>query len=176
MSDFPDIDFKVSYDSAEGPDEVLGLLDSRLERLKERITSRVAAGLHSPFEKLRERIADNLQGGKVNVRSGALAGSLEEPVSETEADGTVHGTLSMGKDIAHAVPLELGAIAHVISARDKRALMYEMATGEKMFSASVQHPGLRARNYFGDPVEAMASEFRDAVHDAVMGGIDDFGN
>lgn len=132
----------------------------------------VDAALAARAEELRARlydkIADNLSGGLLNRRSGALLDSI---TTEVEDDGEGVSIIAESIGVPYAAILEQGGktAAHEIVATKAQALAFVIA-GAQHFARRVQHPGsiFKAYRYMGSALDELADEIASGLKDAVI--------
>jgi len=148
------MEIKFEFDR---PPSIFGRPGSLAARLEEKMTGLMTA--------LRQKIDAGLSGGKVQVRTGALRGSLSD--ATVENDGSiVTGELHMG-GVPYTLPLELGSAARVIRAVNKETLrFYLQEQGVAQFRRQVLHPPIKSREFFQQPINEMLDEYRKAFFEA----------
>ena len=121
---------------------------------------------------LEAKVKTALNGGVLNVRSGALRRSIFETV---EDDATsVIGRVASSGDVKYAAIHEFGGTipAHEIVPNKARALAFVIG-GKQVFAARVQIPAITMpeRSYLRSSLAGMQDEITDGLREAVREGL-----
>jgi phage gpG-like protein len=119
-------------------------------------------------------VDDNLDGGLLNARSGALRASIQVDVQVQ--DSGVDAEIFSNGDTPYAAILEFGGktSAHEILPDKARALSFLM-NGKRVFARRIQHPGSNfaprfyLRSALDDQVDTITNGLRAAVEDVAAG-------
>lgn len=142
------------------------------DKMPAAIQKRLEQTVYTLAEKLRSHIVrDKLLGQVLNRRTGRLGQSIQQRV-ETAANGATGIVYSSG-DVPYAAIHEFGGhtAAHVIEARNAKALAFEMA-GKMVFAKRVNHPGsnMPERSFMRSSLADMKDEIIERMTQAVQEG------
>jgi len=150
----------------------LSLLDQAspaLAAMPERIRAALAAKAGALAAELQAKIAQKLSGGVLNMKSGALAGSIGVTIDDASAGICVR--LATSPDIKYAAIHEYGGVIppHQIVPDKAKALAF-LIGGKQAFAARVQLPAVTMpeRSYMRSSLAEMADEIRDEFAAAVV--------
>lgn len=154
----------------------LSLLDeatAALATLPERIAAALSAKASALAAELQAKIQQKLSGEVLQMRSGALAGSIGATIDATSSGVAVR--LATSPDVKYAAIHEFGGTIppHQIVPDKARALAF-LVGGKQVFAARVNLPAIvmPQRSYMRASLAEMADEIRDefstAVSDAVQ--------
>jgi phage gpG-like protein len=117
---------------------------------------------------LEAKIQQKLSGGVLNMRSGALAGSIIATVDESSADISVR--IGTSGDVKYAAIQEFGGTIppHEIVPDKAKALAFVVG-GKQVFAARVNLPAvtLPERSYLRSSLAEMAGEIAEGLSDSV---------
>jgi phage gpG-like protein len=120
---------------------------------------------------LEARIQQKLSGEVLQVRSGALAGSV---LSSIENDGSNLSVSILSAGVPYAAIQEFGGktAAHEIISENAKALAFS-ADGNQVFARSVHHPGsvIPARSYLGSSLAEMRDEIESGFKHAILAAL-----
>jgi len=143
-----------------------------LAAMPERISDALAVKAGALAAALQEKIAQKLSGDVLQMKSGALAGSIAVTV-EDSSDG-VSVRIATSPDIKYAAIHEFGGTIspHQIVPDKARALAF-LVGGKRAFAARVQIPAVTMpeRSYMRAALAEMANEIRDEFGTAVAEAI-----
>ena len=153
----------------------LALLDQTspaLAAVPERIRDALSAKASALAATLQEKIARNLSGGVLNMKTGALAGSIGVTIDGSSADVSVR--IATSPDIKYAAIHEFGGTIppHQIVPDKAKALAFLVA-GKQAFAARVQIPAVTMpeRSYMRSALAEMADAIRDEFAATVVEAI-----
>lgn len=118
-----------------------------------------------------ERVRRNLSGEVLQTRSGALLGTVAEQGPSVTDSGITASVTAGGEAAPYGIVHEHGGEKwYMIYPVNKRALAFEM-NGKMVFAASVHHPPLPKRSWFGSVEEEMrdgwGAELQNAIGEAL---------
>ena len=149
----------------------LSLLDTAapaLAAMPERIQSAIAAKAGVLAAELQAKIQQKLAGGVLNMKSGALAGSIGVMVDEASSGVAVR--LSTSPDVKYAAIQEFGGTIppHQIVPDKAKALAFVVG-GKQVFAARVQIPvvTMPERSYMRASLAEEADDIRNQFGDAI---------
>jgi phage gpG-like protein len=144
-----------------------------LAAMPERIRDALATKANALAAELQAKIQQKLSGEVLQMRSGALAGSIGVTIDDPSADVSVRITTST--DIKYAAIHEFGGTIppHQIVPDKARALAF-LVGGKQVFATRVQLPAVTMpeRSYMRAALSEMADEVRDEFSSAVVEAID----
>jgi len=153
----------------------LALLDQTspaLAAVPERIRDALSAKASALAATLQEKIARNLSGGVLNMKTGALAGSIGVTIDDSSADVSVR--IATSPDIKYAAIHEFGGTIppHQIVPDKAKALAF-LVGGKQAFAARVQIPAVTMpeRSYMRSALAEMADAIRDEFAATVVEAI-----
>lgn len=140
-----------------------------LAAIPERIRDALAAKANGLAAALRAKIQQNLSGGVLRMKSGALAGSIGVSIDELPAGISVR--LATSPDVKYAAIHEFGGTIppHEIVPDNAKALAF-LVGGKRVFAARVNLPAIAMpeRSYMRSSLAEMADETRDQFAAAVV--------
>jgi phage gpG-like protein len=142
--------------------------DARLAAYPAALTAALTAKAAELADALADMVKnDNLSGGVLNTRSGALRDSIAASIS-TDVDGVVASVGSEG-DVKYAAIQEYGGktSAHEILPVKAEALAFVIG-GVQLFARRVEHPGslIPERSYLRSSLDDMRDEIVAALAEA----------
>lgn len=150
--------------------ELIANPSQAIDRVDE-LQDEIEVALYNRTNKLTQMFADrvrqNLSGDVLQTRSGDLLGSVEQIGPNATGDEIV-STVQAGGDAApYGIVHEHGGEReYMIYPVNGRALAFEI-DGKLAFFASVRHPPLPARPWFGPVEEEMAAIWGDELQEAI---------
>lgn len=143
-----------------------------LAAVPERLRTALAAKAGVLATQLQARIQQKLSGGVLNMKSGALAGSIGAAVDEQSTGITVR--LFTSPDVKYAAIHEFGGTMppHQIVPDKARALAF-LVGGKQVFAARVNLPAISMpeRSYMRSSLAEMAGEIYDELDVTVVEAI-----
>jgi phage gpG-like protein len=140
-----------------------------LAAMPERIRDALAAKAAGLAAELQAKIQQKLSGEVLNMKSGALAGSITSTIDESSAGISV--SIATSADVKYAAIHEFGGAIppHQIVPDKAKALAF-LFGGKQAFAARVQMPTviMPERSYMRSPLAEMADEIRDELTAAVI--------
>jgi phage gpG-like protein len=150
----------------------LSLLDgtsAALSAMPERIRDALSAKAGTLAAALQAKIQQKLSGGVLNMKSGALAGSIGVTIDDASTGVCVR--LATSPDVKYAAIHEFGGVIppHQIVPDKAKALAFAIG-GKQVFAARVQIPTVMMpeRSYMRSSLAEMADEIRDGLSEAVV--------
>jgi phage gpG-like protein len=141
-------------------------LATRLEKMPEAATQRVAQEIDRLSQELRDRVQRKLSGEVLQRRSGRLAASID--VALTQSGGAIGASLST--DVEYAAIHEYGGTigARQILPRSARALAFPWR-GQQRFFTRVELPTVTMpeRSFLRSALDEMAPAIRAAIENAM---------
>jgi len=141
-----------------------------LTALPERICTALAGRAGALAAELRAKIAQKLSGGVLQMKSGALAGSIGMTIDEIPAGVAVR--IAISSDVKYAAIHEYGGAIppHQIVPDKTKALAF-LVGGKQAFAARVNLPAITMpeRSYMRSSLTEMADEIRDGFAAALIG-------
>ena len=154
----------------------LALLDTTpaaLAAMPERVRDALAAKATALAAELQARIQRKLSGEVLNMKSGALAGSITSEIDESSASISVR--IATSADVKYAVIHEFGGAIppHEIVPDKAKALAFVIG-GKQTFAARVQMPTVTMpeRSYMRSSLVEMVDEIKDALARVVVEVLD----
>ena len=139
-------------------------LDATLGQLPEKVVRALAFKATALAQEIVDCARNDKLGGVLNVRSGALAASIDAFV--TSSDDEVVATIGSFGDVKYAAIQEYGGktAAHEIMASQAKALTF-LEGGTERFARVVHHPGsqIPARSYLRSSLDEMTQDVVDAL-------------
>jgi phage gpG-like protein len=149
-----------------------GRLASRLGAMQGRVRDAASAEIDSLIGELEARIADKLNGGVLQSRSGVLANSIGATNDSSAA--SLKASLGVSADVKYAAIQEYGGTtpAHDILATKGKALAF-VTGGGTVYAAIVHHPGSRipSRSYMRASLDEMKDSVTAGLKTAVVAGL-----
>lgn len=142
---------------------------ARLNAMPGKLRSALLKKTYELAEKLKSKVQQNLTNKILQIRTGKLSRSIFEQVtnSTNEVSGRVYSS-----GVPYAAIQEFGGQtkAHIIEARNGKALMFNMG-GKQVFFKRINHPGsnIPAHHYMGQAFDAMKPEIQSGYEQAVKG-------
>jgi phage gpG-like protein len=143
---------------------------ARLNAMPGKLRAALLKKTYELAEKLKSNVQQNLTNRILNIRTGKLVRSIFEQVTNNtnEVAGRVYSS-----GVPYAAIQEFGGQtkAHIIEAKNGKALMFNMG-GKEVFFRRVNHPGSKvpAHHYMGQAFDAMKPEITTGYEQAVNQG------
>jgi len=139
-----------------------------LAALPERIRAALEAKAGRLAAQLQAKIRQKLSGGALDMKSGALAGSIG--VTTDASDAAISVRIATAADVKYAAIHEFGGTIppHQILPDKTRALAFAIG-GKQIFAARVNLPAITMpeRSYMRSSLAEMADEIRQGTQEAV---------
>ena len=152
--------------------ELLDSFSAVLAAMPERIRAALSAKANALAAALQAKIAQKLAGGVLNMKSGALAGSIGVTIDDASAEVSVR--IATSADIKYAAIHEFGGTIppHEIVPDKAKALAF-LVGGKQAFAARVQIPAVTMpeRSYMRASLGEMADDVRDEFAATVVEAI-----
>lgn len=147
----------------------------RLDRLPARIHAAVQLKFSELVGLLREKVAENLGGKVLQIKSGALLRSLGPPVVEN-IGLTLIGTVDIIPENENVKEYALaheygGKGSYEIVPMNKSLLRFIGKSGDVVFAPYVYHPAAAERSYLRSALADMQPIFTSGIEDAVFDGL-----
>jgi phage gpG-like protein len=143
-----------------------------LAAMPERIRDALSAKANALAGALQAKIQQKLSGDVLQMRSGALAGSIGVTIDDSSTDVSVR--IAASPDVKYAAIHEFGGTIppHQIVPNKARALAF-LVGGKQVFATRVQLPAVTMpeRSYMRSSLNEMADEIRDDFAAAVAEAI-----
>lgn len=140
-----------------------------LAAMPERIRDALSAKATALAAELQAKIEQNLSGGVLDMKSGALAGSVAVTIEESSAGVSVR--IATSPDVKYAAIHEFGGTIppHQIVPDKTKALAF-LVGGKQVFATRVQLPAVTMpeRSYMRSALAEMAAEIRDEFGAAMI--------
>ena len=148
-------------------------VSAALAALPERLRDALSNKANALAAALQAKVQQQLAGGVLNMRTGALGGSIVVAVEGSPA--TVSARVATSCDIKYAAIHEFGGILppHQIVPGKAKALAFAVG-GKQAFAARVMLPAITMpeRSYLRSSLAEMADEIEDALSEAVRSTMD----
>jgi phage gpG-like protein len=140
-----------------------------LAAMPEHIRAALSAKANALAAALQAKIAQKLAGGVLNIKSGALAGSIGVTIDDSSTDVSVR--IATSADVKYAAIHEFGGTIppHEIVPDKAKALAF-LVGGKQAFAARVQIPAVTMpeRSYMRASLAEMADGIREGLTEAVV--------
>lgn len=152
----------------EGDTELIARLDAMPATVQALLVTKITA----LAIKLQALVIQGVSGVYLNRRSGDLARSIQEDVTQTDA--SVIGRVFSAGDVKYARIQDQGGVTgpHDIYP-DKAKVLAFMMGGHQVFASVVHHPGshIKATHFMERPLEQMSAEIIAEIKQTVVQGI-----
>jgi hypothetical protein len=134
-----------------------GELYASLSGLAPRVKEALRVRMEELVDEIYAKVEENLGGGLLQQKSGALAASIQHGV--TEQGDTLIGFVTPEPQDAKALALELGGSGYYNILPSKgRLLRFIAKDGATVYASSVLHPPSRAFRYLGTAFDEIVSK------------------
>ncbi len=151
----------------------IGLLDTSsaaFAAMPERVRAALSAKASALAADLQAKIQQKLAGDVLNMKTGALAGSIGVTIDDSSADVSVR--IALSADVKYAAIHEFGGTIppHQIVPNKAKALAFAIG-GKQVLAARVQISTVTMpeRSYMRSSLAEMADEIREGLSEAVFG-------
>jgi len=143
---------------------------ARLSFMPDKLRAAFLKKTYALAEKLKSKVQQNLTNKLLNIRTGKLVRSIFEEV-KNETNSVTGRVYSSGLPYARIQEFGGQTKAHIIEAKNGKALMFNMS-GKEVFFKRVHHSGSKIKgvHYMGEAFKEMTPEIKAGYGEAAREG------